>query len=96
MQNEMIAFRSIDQDGDIWCETAFIFESEEDVNKGLVKDSPMLINAFCDCDEPDDKTLQEFEVQAIGEIINSVTFYTEYAHEVRLVRMNKGYIYKPE
>ena len=56
----------------------------------------MLINAFCDCDEPDDKTVQEFEVQAIGEIINSVTFYTEYAHEVRLVRMNKGYIYKPE
>lgn len=94
MANELIAFRSIDQDGDIWCETAFIFKSEEDVKRGLTKDSPILIHAFCDNDEPDDKELQEFEIQVIGEIINSVSFYTEYAHEVRLVRMNKGFIYE--
>lgn len=91
MLKELIAFRSIDQDGDIWCETAFIFNSEEDVKKGLSQDSPMLIDAFCD---QDDKTLQEFEIQVISEIINSVSFYTEYAHEVRLVRMDKGFIYK--
>lgn len=92
MKNELIAFRSVDSEGDIWCEYAIVFKSEEDVKKCFQPNSAFLINLFTDEDD-EDRTLQEFEVQEIGEIINSVTFWTEYAHDVRFVRMNEGYIY---
>ena len=90
----MIAFRSIDQDGDIWSETAIIFKSEEDVKKAFQPNSEFLINLFTD-PEDGDRTLQRFEVQETGDIINSVSFWTEYAHTTRLVRMCDGYIYEP-
>jgi len=92
MKNELIAFRSVDSEGDIWCEYAFVFKSEDDVRKCFQPDSDFLINIFTDQDD-DDRGLQEFEVHEIGGIINSVTFWTEYAHDVQIVRMNEGYIY---
>jgi len=94
MENEMIAFRSIDQDGDIWSETAIVFKCESDVEKAFYTDRAFLVALFTDPGDGD-RTLQEFEVHEINGVINSVTFYTEYAHGVELVRMNNGHIYEP-
>jgi len=93
MTNKLIAFRNTDQDGDIWSETAIVFRSEDDVKKAFQPDSEFLISLFTD-PEDEDRTLQSFKVQEIGGIINSITFWTEYAHETRLVRMYNGYIFE--
>ena len=68
---------------------------EEDVEKAFQPDSDLLINAFTDEDD-EDRGLVDFAIHDINGIINSITFWTEYAHDVRIVRMNKGYIYEQQ
>lgn len=84
----MIAFRTIDWDGDIWSERAFLFKDEETVEAFFNPSNIKLITTFT---EAPNREVSDFKVHRPGgKIINTVQFRTEYAGLVRLVRMYDG------
>lgn len=90
---ELIAYRTKDLEGDIWSEVAFMFESREEVDNFFKEDNPELISLFTDEEDEEDRKLKKFKVFRTpnGEIINSVSFKTEYAGKVNIFKMYKGF-----
>ena len=95
-KEKYIAFRTVDMEGDAWCEKAFLFSSEEDVNNFFNKNNPDLINHFSD--ETSKKSLDRFFVynENPAKIINSVSFECDYAGEVIIRRIHSGYVLTPK
>ena len=89
MLKEYIAFRTKDNEGDIWCEDVFIFENEAEVEEFFKPDNETLLGIFA---EEGERALNYFKIHKAGDYINSIEFETEYASKTMIVRMNNGYI----
>lgn len=89
--NKLIAFRSVDPEGDVWCEDALLFYTDKDVVNFFKEDNKDLISIFTEEDSP---ILENFTIynDTPSERIYKVTFTTEYAGDVEIVEMSDGYI----
>ena len=90
---EMLAFRTKDIDGDVWCERVFLFKTQEEVRNFFREDNSILLDIFT---EEDNRVLNNFEIHdgTLDGSITGVSFETEYAGEVRICEMNKGFVCK--
>lgn len=87
--NELIAYRTVNSERDVWCERAFLFKTEEAVLKFFALDNPFFVNLFTD---EDDRRITDFEMHYPGgKIPSAITFFTEYAGDVRIYQMLEGY-----
>ena len=87
---KMIAFRDKDIEGDTWCEQAFLFKDEEDVELFFTADNSVLLDVYTEIGK---RVLKSFKVhKTLFDYISAVSFETEYAGEVTLYRMNDGYV----
>ena len=91
LSRKLIAFRTIDFEGDIWCEKTFLFENEEAVRLYFRKDNPDLIRIFAQEPPGNIKNLKIHDDNR-RKIVNAVEFYTKYAGEVKIARMSGGYV----
>ena len=88
---KMIAFRDRDIENDIWCERVFLFKTDDDVRAFFTADNSVLLDVYT---EEDSRVLNDFEIydgNPAGRI-TSVSFKTEYAGDVRLYKMNEGFV----
>lgn len=83
-----IAFRTKDMEGDVWCEIAFLFDSNIRANEFFKSDNPELQKIFSD--EGETEELQEFKTFGTPDV-NYVSFRTEYCGEVKIYEMHSGY-----
>lgn len=93
----LIAFRTVDVDGDIWCERCFVFNTESEVKEFFAPNNPKLIKVFTDREFADqeeevDSNLYDFEIEQVGGMVTCIIFRTQYSGEVRIYRMAGGYI----
>lgn len=88
---KMIAFRDRDIENDIWCERVFLFKNTDDVKAFFKADNSVLLDVYT---EEDNRVLNDFEIHDGNPAgnITSVSFSTEYAGDVRLYKMNEGFV----
>ncbi len=91
VSSKKIAFREVDNEGDVWCESVFLFDTDEDVRSFFVEDNPTLIEEYAD-----GKKLKNFEVHYSCKNpafpVTAVTFKTKEWGKVKLQVMSGGYI----
>ena len=86
----MLAFRTSDEDGDVWSEEVILLKDNDEAMEFFKEDNPVLINIFADGDSP---VLTDFEVNKFNNgIVSSVSFKTEYAGNVVLRPMSAGFV----
>lgn len=89
-----IAFREVDRENDVWAESVFLFDTDEDVKAFFVSDNPILIEQYAD-----GKKLKDFEVHHSCKDpslpVTAVTFRSKYSGKVTLQVMGGGYIVPP-
>lgn len=88
---ELIAYRAVDSEGDVWCEEAFLFPNSEAVKNFFRADNPKLIEIYT---EDGNEPLEDFKIHNNNptKSISKITFTTEHAGNVKIVEMSKGYL----
>jgi hypothetical protein len=88
---KMIAFRDRDIENDIWCERVFLFKNTDDVKAFFTADNSVLLDVYT---EEDNRVLNDFKIHDGNPAgnITSVSFNTKYAGDVRLYKMNEGFV----
>ncbi len=93
IKQELIVYRTVDKEGDVWCECAFLFEDEHDVDDFFNPENPDLIGIFTDGDAED--KIEGFKIhRSPSGSINCIEFYTEYAGNTKIRHMSSGYYIK--
>lgn len=97
MENKFIAFQTVDREGDIWCNHALLFKSEEDVEKFFKNPLEVLNELEHSLDEENNETVEDINYQihrvpSGNNLINSITYTCDYAGDVKIVRMSKGHL----
>jgi len=95
---ELIAFQSVDKEGDIWCNVALLFESEQDV-KDFFADPEKVIKVLdLELDRELGETIDTFmEVRTTKSgLVTSVRIQLEYCGTKHIARMQKGFLIKKD
>lgn len=93
MATKKIAFQTVDKEGDIWCNTAFIFDNEEQV-RDFFADPKRVIDLLGyeineDAGESYDTCMN---VIPDSVCIKAACIELEYCGEVWIKRMNGGFV----
>ena len=86
---ELIAYRDIDLEGDVWSERVFMFKDRDAVDAFFTETNETLIQIYGEGVE----NLCDFEaVRSNSGFITSIEFTTEYAGKVKIREMQQGYL----
>lgn len=87
---ELVAYRTVDTEGDVWAEHAFVFDSQEKADEFFNEHNLELKKYFTDSD-PGDK-ISDFEIfKAPSGHITMVRFHTDYAGLTTIKIMGSGF-----
>lgn len=88
---EYIAYQTVDMEGDVWCNTAFLFESQDKVREFFNSDNDEFVNLFT---SPEDRFIHDLEFvdNNPAGVITEITFRTSYSGEVVIKEMAAGYL----
>lgn len=90
--SEKIAFQTVDPEGDIWSNKAFIFDSSEDAEDFF--SNPMnVINVLgYELEQDENEETLDYTELRINGFLYGVTFACEYAGDVKILEMSKGFV----
>lgn len=90
---QYIAYQTVDSENDIWCNTALLFESKEDVFTFF--NNPKNVIDTLKIELYEDETIESIDYKTNGnnEVIpRYITFECEYAGKVVIKEMSKGFL----
>lgn len=94
--NEYIAFQTVDREGDIWCNKAILFTTKEKVLEFFNNPLEVLKTLGHELDSENGETIEDINYQKHfvnnTDNLNAVTYKCDYAGEVRIANMSKGYL----
>ena len=92
---DLIAFQVIDNDNEIECNEALLFENENEVNLFFTNPEKVIKVLELEIDEERGEMIDSFiSIFANGKTINSVKINLQYCGEKWIKRMSKGVIIK--
>lgn len=92
---KLIAFQTVDIEGDIWCNEALLFESEEEVKLFFENPEKVIKVLKLETTEEEGEMINNFVfIFSKGGIITAVRINLEYCGEKWIKRMEAGYIIK--
>lgn len=96
---EYISYQTVDSEKDIWCQTALLFNSKEDVINFFNKPEKVLKALDHHLEDEETVTSIDYEqhfVNERSEMPNVITYNCLYAGAVKIVMMSKGFVISNE